>query len=391
MAVSFKPIEAPKLDSRTASDFIEIGKRGVYEASDGLLNDFSPAGGLITDIEATASAFEELLFWVNRLPEAFLLNFLQTLGIQQSLGKKAVATVVFSLSSGSANSFVVPSGFKLSAGGVLFETTQSVTFPPYSTQASVTARAVDAGAEGNVEAGAIKTILQPLGLLSSANNPDAAKGGAEEEGIDELKVRAFQFLRRRGLISAEDFEEALATKLGKGAFAYAVPNLGADKVSEEKGSVHVFGLNPDGSLLNSAQIALLSTELDAQAVWATIRVSSLELLPIDLEIVAETIDDTNPDLSAQSILNRLAAYLKPGNLQPGKPILIKEIEHQVRLAEGVATVNSAAIYDVGGVPLATNLPLANGYTVGTLRKVEIVLMVGEGKSTVYNYVNGARV
>jgi hypothetical protein len=62
------------------------------------------------------------------------------------------------------------------------------------------------GAEGNVAAGALRTLVQSIAFIAGCDNPFPAEGGADMETVDNLKSRAagvFKSLQRA--VTAEDF------------------------------------------------------------------------------------------------------------------------------------------------------------------------------------------
>jgi len=81
------------------------------------------------------------------------------------------------------------------------------------------------GLRGNVGAGAIQNLLSPIDGIDSGKitNSFAAAGGADEERLDEAKVRARLSLRaRERAVSTEDFE-LLARQAGNVRRAKALP------------------------------------------------------------------------------------------------------------------------------------------------------------------------
>ncbi len=66
------------------------------------------------------------------------------------------------------------------------------------------------GSVYNVPAESIEKINRNILGLERATNLTFSQGGKDLESIDSLKAKAFSLLRRRGLISAEDYENEVS-------------------------------------------------------------------------------------------------------------------------------------------------------------------------------------
>ena len=91
----YGPILPLQLDPRNTSALVRDTQTKIFLESDGSLNDFSPASPLSAIVEGQAYAQNELLYYLNSLPEAYTLQWLRQLGIQRSIGAKSVAEVSF--------------------------------------------------------------------------------------------------------------------------------------------------------------------------------------------------------------------------------------------------------------------------------------------------------
>lgn len=95
---------------------------------------------------------------------------------------KAVTTIQFTLTQALSSAFFIPAGFQVSAGNVLFETTELVTIAPGDLQGTAQAECTQAGTIGNgYLSGQISTIVAPLAFLASAVNTTESIGGSDIE------------------------------------------------------------------------------------------------------------------------------------------------------------------------------------------------------------------
>ncbi len=96
--------------------------------------------------------------------------------------QKATCTLQFTASAGHPP-MLIPAGERVSPDGVLFfETTAATSLPAGTNTATVTGRAMEAGAKYNgFTAGQIALIIDPLPWLASVTNTTTSAGGADEE------------------------------------------------------------------------------------------------------------------------------------------------------------------------------------------------------------------
>lgn len=386
MATNITPLVVPTLDPRTEASLVEYALDRVYTASGGTLNSFAASSPARALIEGQAFAGAELLYYLNQLPEAMALAYLQIAGIQQILGTSATVTLTFTLTAPLTTAYTVPIGYEVStAGGLKFTTNTNLVISAGNISGTVAATAAAIGSTYNVGSYTITRLSQALAYLAGVTNAEAATGGTDGEMVEQTKSRAFAAIRRRGLVSADDYEEETRSLLGAGSIAKAIGNLAADKVSVRAGSVHVFCLNPDGEALSTAQLASVQSALQAKSnITIAVYASNVDVQDITVRVVAKLPSGQNPQTLADDINDKLSAYLKPGNLALGETILVKELEYLVRLS-GVETVQSVILGLVGQSQLATNLALPYDYSAGNMLDLTVELVDG---ANLFSYAYG---
>ena len=388
MVTQLAPLQNPVLDPRNDQELLRRAIQTVFVASRGDLNSFSDGDPVRVLLEGQVFATSELLYYLNQLPEAFTIQFLQVMGIQRKLGTFSQVTLTFTLERVTNNPFTIPNQFRCqTAGRIEFRTDQQLIIPAGAVSGNVSATCTTLGSSGNVGAYSIRSIQTPLTFLKAVTNIAPATGGVDGETLDQVKTRAFATIRRRGLVTRDDYEQAAITLLGVGSVAHAVGNLGADRISVVKGSVHLFVLNKDGTLLSDAQLTSLQSSLSAQAHLGTdTYVSNIAITPIDVRVTAKLVSGTNPATVANTIFQRLDNYLKPGRLPLGETILIKELEFQARLA-GVESIQSVLQGDHLSVLTSTNHPLPFQYSAAQLEGLTVELVL-EDATFSYSFGEG---
>jgi uncharacterized phage protein gp47/JayE len=386
MVTRVTPLEAPSLDPRSEFELVDYALDRVFSASGGRINDFSAGAPARALIEGQAFAGAELLYYANQLPEALAIALLTIAGIQRKLGSAATVTLEFTLTSVLGNAFAIPAGFEVRTGsGLAFTTDTLLTIPAGDLTGQVSATCSTLGVVGNVPAFQITQIITPLAFLSRCTNPAAATGGAAEETMEQVKSRAFSALRRRGLVSAADYEEEAIALIGDGAVATAIGRLGADKSSEVLGAVHVFVLGADAAPLNDAQLRVIQGALQTKShITVDVFCSNIDIVKADMSVIASIPAGGNPATIAADIYTALTLYLTPGALPLGESIILKELEYIVR-NQAVEYVQSVTIGDHLGELRGTNYPLPNQYSAAKLTGLNIALVQGENT---YSYAYG---
>ncbi len=386
----FTPLEAEPLYPANPKLLLQAMFDACYIASDRTLNDFSAASPIAALYEGHLFAVLEHLYYTNKLPAVMAVEFLKIAGIQRRLGKAAQVQLTFTLSAPLGNPFYLSAGYLVSDGSNTYNffTDEDLVIPSGAISGIVSATAENLGRTYNLPSYTIKNLSESRAFLQSVVNTEPSTGGIDEETMDEARARGFVALRRRGLTSADDYEQEAKLQLGEGSVAKAVGQLGADKVTFEKGAVHVFGLSPDGTQLNQAQINNLQTALSTGGkapIGVRVYVSSIELVPLEVYAIASLISGSNPAIVALGIYQKLQDYLRPGNLPLGQTIILKELEFQVKLA-GVEYVQSVSTHTALDISYA-DIQLPNSYSTAYLFDLTLDLVL-DGQTFTYSYGEG---
>jgi hypothetical protein len=382
--VRFTPLIAPRIfgDRDLRPYFLNI----IEMNSGGKLNDRAPHAPTVVITDAFEFCRREIEYVADRMADKAATIHLQTCGIQRSLGRKAQVTLVFTLST-TLPQFILSKGYMVTGGGLEFFTDEDVLVNNVF-QFSVTATAREEGTKYNCAAYSLTNLSQTRAYLASVVNPEPARGGLDAETEEEAKARGFQTIRRKKgvLISADDFEQYAQEILGPGSVAKAIGLLTPDKAAKKPGFVHIFCLNPDGTQLNDAQAQDLQSEMSSQLpvflqnvnvkkgtpIASGVTVSSLDLYPLEVSVIATLVPGDNPETRAQAINQALIDYLSPGRLPLGQTIVLYSLVSVVQNS-GVEDVQSVsalvAHYDEATQSTSVesfygNIPLPNEWTVG---------------------------
>lgn len=375
-----EPLPLPILDPRNEDALVEQALIHTYNASGGKLNDFSSSSVARSLLEGQAFAGAELLFYLNRLPLAIVLQYLRITGVERRLGTKAQVTLTFTLRAVLAAPYTIPQGFQVLGGRYSYFTDSILVIPEGAISGQVTATAAEVGTRYNLPAYEIDAFTQPLAFLSAVTNEEAASGGTDEEPLDEAIARGLAEIRRRNLVTASDYEEEAVSILGEGSVAKAIGLLAGDKVSYQLGAVHLFALNASGEVPNNAQLTTLQQEMnDRIQIGTQLYVSAIDLVLIDVEVVAQLVDGEDPNSVAEELWAALREYLAPTAFQPGESLLLNEVEFALRLTGRVEYIQAVTLNDQ-----ATNLPMPHPYSLPKANAIycKLVDSVGETHSVI---------
>lgn len=406
-SVQFTPLKAPSiLGDRDLRDLL----LDVIETrSNGLINDRAPHAPTVVLTDVFEFVRLELEYAMDKIADKAATRHLQTCGIQRRLGRKAQVTLTFTLTTTLAQ-FVLSAGYMVQGdGGIEFFTDTDVVATNTSSF-TVTATAKEVGTKYNVARYTLDTLSQTRAFLASVTNQEAAAGGLDAETEEEAKARGFQSIRRkRGtLISVDDFEQYAQEILGLGSVAKAIGLLTPDKQSKQPGFVHVFCLNSDGAQLNEAQRFALQSEMNLQipvfirdvegekikTLASGVTVSSIELYPLELQVIATLIAGDNPQVRANAINDALTKFLEPGRLPLGETIVLYSMVSVIQNA-GVRDVQSVMVNvtslgegtgELSVESFYSDVPLATEWTAGYCAGTTVTLVDPKtNTSTVFSF------
>ena len=251
----YVPIPPVSIDPRNEAELLNAALRRVFQASNGTINDFASGSPVTALLEGQVYAQGELLYYLNRLPNAVIQEWIGPfLGSMRQTGSAATVQLTFTIETRDTP-FVVESGFAVAttanlAGGIeaTFLTDTTLIIPPGEGEGTVSATCAVLGADGNVAAGSLNRYTTNLAGLLTVTNKEAASGGADVESLEEVRQRFYSLIRRPNPVSKEDWENFFIDLFGLGTVVSTVPRRSAQyeplSPSDEYGHVSFFLLKP---------------------------------------------------------------------------------------------------------------------------------------------------
>lgn len=336
MADIYGPILPLQLDPRNTPALVRDMQTKVFLESGGQLNDFSPASPLSALVEGQAYAQSELLYYLNSLPEAYTLQWLRQLGIQRSIGAKAIVEVTFTKVANFNRTVIIPAGTTLLTSNRLrFILKDEVRIGDSITTSTGLATAEKWGTEYNVPAQSIEKINVNILGLDSVTNAVSAQGGKNLESIENMKSKAFSLIRRRGLITAEDYENEIIS---------LTPDASIIKVLSYEERFDVDPMAPSGvvmacvgnakgeSLDQNVNKALLKALRKKIPLGNNISLVSPIITPVETTITIEYDDEEYAGgigTFASSVRNIISNSISPQSIDLGENIDYQDIFNQI--------------------------------------------------------------
>ena len=253
------PIPPVSIDPRSEAELLNSALKKVFQASNGTINDFASGSPITALLEGQVFAQGELLYYLNRLPNAVVTEWIGPfLGAMRRTGSAASAQLTITIETRNTP-FVVDSGFGVStttglANGISasFLTDSTLIIPPGEGSGVVSATCTILGSEANVPAGSINRFTSNLAGLLTVTNKEAASGGNDVETLEEVRQRFYSLIRRPNPVSKEDWENFYIDLFGLGTVVSTIPRRSSQfaplSPSNEYGHVSFFLLKPNNQL-----------------------------------------------------------------------------------------------------------------------------------------------
>jgi len=344
------PILPLQLDPRNTPALVRDTQTKIFLESDGQLNDFSAASPLSAIVEGQAYAQSELLYYLNSFPEAFTLQWFRQLGIQRSIGAKAIVEITFTKVEGFGRTVIIPKGTVLSTVSNLnYILDEEVRIN--NDQLIATGRAVSEkwGTVYNVSTNAIQKINLNILGLGAQTNERAAQGGKDLESIENLKTKGFTLLRRRGLISANDYENEVNEIAPEASVVKVITHEEKERVSEDipTGVVAICLGDQDGRGLESTIKQNLLKALRKRVPLGTaIYLTAPEITPLETTVVVEYDDEvftSGIDARASALNNVVSSLLNIQEIPLGETFNFQRVRNAIFDLEFVNKVGSLSI------------------------------------------------
>jgi hypothetical protein len=387
-ATNLEPIAAPQLDARDEKAVVEQAIAIAAAASQGQLSDFTPGSPTRALVEAMAHVYAKTSYVANQVAGAAAVNWLQIAGIQRIVGRAATTSLEFRLSAALATPFFIPQGFIVRAGRIQFRTVAPLTIAPGQVIGQVSAACTQTGSIGNVRAGEIKNPIQPLAFLGSVRNPLAVTNGEDAETDAQVIARGFSSLRRRNLITQDDYEEFTRAAMGQDTVCRAYGKLDETGRALDVPSVTVGVCKSTGELLTQGDKDALLSALNLKGhITVEHRIADIIPVRLDLTAIVGVANGEPAGEVADKIALRLAEYLSPGERWIETQMTANDLEFQVRSSDPRIDAVDIIYFDEPGRPLQLDSIFTSRFQ--TLQYNSLTLTVLQaGQSYLYGYGQG---
>lgn len=331
------PLPALQLDPRNTEALLNAIQSRIYLESGGALNDFSAASPLAAITEGQAFAAAELLYYLNSLPEAFAIQWMKLLGVQRVIGSTAHVEVYFSKIPTYQRPVTIPRGTELfTARGLKFILVDEVIIDNTSLVNSGMAVSEKWGTIYNIPPRSLTTINKAIVGLDAVYNISSGKGGEDTESIAEMKSRVFSVLRRRSLVTEEDYTNEIFNILPQ-LDIVQLTNLEEDPAPNQL--LFVLGYDTAEAIETQVKTSILSSLRQKSPVGVTISLTEPTYTPIKVSLTVEYNSRvTSSDTVAYRIRDLMTEEYKPSTYGLGSALTIDGGLNQIFFSAGVTNV-----------------------------------------------------
>ena len=336
------PLPSLQLDPRNTDALLNAMQTRIFLESGGALNDFSASSPLAALTEGQVFASSELLYYLNSLPEAFAIQWMRLLGVQRVIGATAHVEVFFSKVPSYNRVVVISRGTELfTSRGLKFILTEDVTIDRFETIGSGIAVSEKWGTIYNIPPRSITTINNAITGLDLVYNLAAGKGGEDTETVAEMKSRAFAVLRRRSLITVEDYTNEIYNILPQLDMVEYLPSSVLNNDEEASPNQMLFVLGYDSASIVETQIKTSILDLLRQKSPIGVGISLTEpyYVPLAVSVTVEYNSRNSNSLSvANGIRDALVSELTPSRYGLGALLTSETGLNEIFFTAGVSSV-----------------------------------------------------
>lgn len=331
----------PVIDPRNAD--ILTAEAIQYALQSGTITNILPNDPLDVLIRTQVFSQAELLWYVNKLPKALLVEFLNQTKVTAKVSAKARYLVQFSLSLGQA-SYQLPAGYEVRTGnGLRYRLVQPLVWTPFVKEAIGEVEAMEAGTSYNVPPASINRIIVSFNFLSRVVGLSQTVVGSDPEAPEVTLARQLATLSTRVAVTQDDYELLAQDVLGAGSEALAVGRLGLNTDVEELGAVHLFVLNANKQSASQTQANLVLANLLPKVQAGTrLYVSPMPTQGVDITSTLALLPTANSADVLPAIDRAVRRYFAD-SLTAGQAVYPDEVSYVIRGVTGVAYVSDTTV------------------------------------------------
>lgn len=258
----------------------------------------------------------------------YLDHHAQLRGLERKAATNAQGTIRFFVTAAADTDRTIPAGTVCMTAGLLrFETTQDGVLAAGTLQVDVPARAVEAGAAGNVAAGSIVSMaVAPVGV-AGCGNPKAFAGGADAEEDEALRERVLDTFKRLPNGANAAFYEQGALSFDEVAAAVVLPR------ARGQGTVDVVVATllgvPDQDLLDELEEYFQSR----REIAVDVEVKAPETVPVAVAVEVAAAPGQDEDAVLERVEQALEGWFTGKRL--GENVLLAKLGSVIFGCEGV--------------------------------------------------------
>lgn len=319
-------------------------------------------------LEACSLVAAEIVYAINRVPDATISGVLQLLGVTPSAGSQATATATFTLSD--ALGYTIPAGtavaLPVADGQVQFTSNVDLTIPPGSTSGTIGITSVDNTAEANgATAGTSLVLVDSVPSVDTvALATDVSAGSDPETDADFISRGITRFARLNDtLVLPGHFTDEVIATFPQVERATTIDNWDADTASSTPGHVTVAVAGGGGASLSSGDKDAILADLQSKAlVNLVVHVIDPDITVVDVTVSVHSAPGEDPGTVHDSIINTLRGYLSPDSWPWDATVRVNKLLNVIENVTGVDYVDTLTL-PASDVALSGAAPLPAAGTI----------------------------
>ncbi len=261
----------------------------------------------------------------------FLENLGAWKGVTKSEAKEATVKVTFTLSEVRSSDVTIPSGTRVTAAGIYFETTEDNIISAGETSITITMKCTEAGTIGNdIEIGEIVTLVKPLNYTTSVVNITKSSGGEDEESDDSFAGKIFLAPSSYSVAGPDD------------AYVYWVKTFSTEILDvsidvPDACQIAIYFILQDGELPDAEMIAGLETyitdkKIKPQTDLVTVSAPTVVEYSLNLTYYIDSSNSTSAVSIQTQVASAISDYISWQGVKIGRDINPSELTKRVMAA-----------------------------------------------------------
>lgn len=315
------------------------------------VNDFSVGSAMRAIYEAVAIELEQFYILTREnIIEAIEAGVYSSFGFTRKAAQRAYGNVRITFHNTTQQVLPISRGTRFSSNLAeypqIYETVKDYYIPAGALNAEIEVYCTVAGAFGNVPAGTINVMMNPLANAKTVTNPSAFQTGQDPEPLEEMRARFRSYI--------EALSRATVPALEYGA--RSVTEVSGVWVEEQTGLITIYAHDRNGTLPDLVKNKVLAIVPTYKPAGIPVLVKPVTRKAIDVSVIVTL---TNKTAITNAFRDKIAGDIERylNNMKAGQSLILSDLSSIIKF------IDRQLIYDVAFTNLSSNVPIAGNEIV----------------------------